>query len=143
MFELLPGAGVVLPGRAGVLRFGLDERATGRALATLDDARAVPMLDATWARHGDVELTACSNEIDFEASEPTELLLRTVVLSRTRPASCGLGATPVVLDGIDLFGHPATDVQDALGRDLPPGLWLELPPHRGYLTAARLRVVGG
>ncbi|MFD0345347.1 hypothetical protein ACFQ0M_03170 [Kitasatospora aburaviensis] len=73
MFELLPGVGVVLPGRAGVLRFGLDDRATGRALVALDDARAVPMLDATWthtARHADVELTACSNEIDWVAPSP-------------------------------------------------------------------------
>ncbi|MEU9130640.1 hypothetical protein AB0D08_21490 [Kitasatospora sp. NPDC048540] len=146
MFELIPGTGVVLPAGAGLLRFGLEDRATGRTLAALGDARAVPMLDATWsrtARHHDVELAIGSDEVDWDALEPTDPLLRSIVLSRARPASCGPAVTPVVLDGIDLFGHPATEVLDVLGRDLPVGLWLGSPPRRGYLTVVRLAAAHG
>jgi len=141
MFELLPGVGVALPGDAGTLRFGSDERTAAEVLAALGPVRPVPVLDATWihtVRWGDVEVTAHADEVDWAAAEPDALPLRSVVLSRGGSASCVSGGTPVVLGDIDLFGYPAAEVLEALGDNRPPELGIRGPDRRGYLTVVTL-----
>ncbi|MFI9329465.1 hypothetical protein ACIGZJ_18195 [Kitasatospora sp. NPDC052868] len=147
MFELLAGTGVALPGTGGLLRFGMDEHAAGRALAALADARPAPVPvspaapDAAWgysARWGDLTVAVRAGGPGRAAGAPREPLLHTVVLRRARSASDGPGGTPVVLDDIDLFGYPAAEVLHALGPVPPPGLWTEPPHGRGYLTAVAL-----
>ncbi|MFD4657817.1 hypothetical protein ACFWP2_19565 [Kitasatospora sp. NPDC058444] len=142
MFELLPGLGVRLPGAAGTLRFGLDERATAQALAGLGPLLPRPVPDAAWsrtARWADVEVTAGAVESDVDAAEPGEALLHSVVLSRGPSAAHAPGGTPVVLADVDLFGYPAAEVLEALGDGLPAELSLRPRDRRGYLTSVTLR----
>ncbi|MGW7585314.1 hypothetical protein ACWGKU_15435 [Kitasatospora sp. NPDC054768] len=61
------------------------------------------------------------------------------MLSRSRSASHVPGGTPVVLADVDLFGHPATEVLEALGDDLPAELSIAPHDRHGYLTAVTLR----
>ncbi|MFJ6775075.1 hypothetical protein ACIQOV_29635 [Kitasatospora sp. NPDC091257] len=61
------------------------------------------------------------------------------MLSRSRSASHVPGGTPVVLADVDLFGHPATEVLEALGDDLPAELSIAPQDRHGYLTAVTLR----
>src|SRR5688572_18463749 len=49
MFQVLPGVGLLLPGRAGTLRFGMGERAAQWAVATLADVREGWVCGAGWA----------------------------------------------------------------------------------------------
>lgn len=49
MFELLPDVGLRLPGCAGTLRFGMDERTAQWAVATVADVRDGWVCGARWA----------------------------------------------------------------------------------------------
>ncbi|MFE0084219.1 hypothetical protein, partial [[Kitasatospora] papulosa] len=49
MFELLPDIGLQLPGCAGTLRFGMDERTAQWAVATVADVRDGWVCGARWA----------------------------------------------------------------------------------------------
>ncbi|MEU3565706.1 hypothetical protein [Kitasatospora sp. NPDC006786] len=67
MFELLPGIGGRLPGAAGTLRFGLDDRTTAGTLARLGPLPPRPVPDAArsrTARWADIEVTASTEELD-------------------------------------------------------------------------------
>ncbi|MER5641087.1 hypothetical protein ABT095_29560 [Kitasatospora sp. NPDC002227] len=136
MFELLPGAGVVLPGHAGTLRFGTGERTAAEALARLAQARPLP--EAAWAhtaRWGDVEVTVRAARATGGAGRPP---LGSVVLSRGKTAPDTAGGTPVVLAGIDLFGHPAAEVREALGGHWPAELAVRPADGHGHLTSVTL-----
>lgn len=141
MFELLPGLGVRLPGSAGTLRFGTDERTTAEALAHLGPLLPKPVPDAAWSRTtrwADVEVTASAGKSDGDAADPGGPLLHSVVLSRSPSAAHAPGGTPVVLADVDLFGYPAAEVLEALGDDLPAELSLRPQNRHGYLTAVTL-----
>ncbi|MFJ5228685.1 hypothetical protein ACIQBJ_02185 [Kitasatospora sp. NPDC088391] len=122
MFELLTGVGVVLPGGAGVLRFGSDPVAAAAVLGALGAGRS-----ALRARWGEVVLTAHTDG---------ELRLCSVVLTRDEGSGDAPGGTPVVLDGIDLFGYPAAEVRAALGPR--PGLELRPADGPGHPTGVTL-----
>lgn len=67
MFELLPGVGLRLPGRAGTLRLGADERTAQWAVATVADVRAGWVCGAGWsftARYQGLELDALGDVVD-------------------------------------------------------------------------------
>ncbi|MFI9237165.1 hypothetical protein [Streptomyces sp. NPDC053079] len=153
MFELLPRIGVLLPDGAGTLRFGMDEDAAQKTLARLGQVRGEAVPDAPWALTvvcGDLELTAVPGGIDRSGRQPTDPLLANVILRRARsslpmaahdtlpPVWWSPAAVPVVLDDIDLFGYPATEVLEALGDDRYPGLRLRPVVPGGYTHEVRL-----
>lgn len=53
VFQLLPGTGVLLPHRAGTLRFGMSEHTARWALSTICDIRTQSVCGAAWAFSGD------------------------------------------------------------------------------------------
>ncbi|KDN88197.1 hypothetical protein [Kitasatospora cheerisanensis] len=139
MFELLPGAGVVLPAEVGTLGLGADVRTAVEVLAGLGPVRPLP--GAPWihtSRWGDVEVAVHADPADRAAAVPGEPLVRSVVLSRGGAASGVPGGTPVVLGDVDLFGYPAAEVVEALGDHRPPGLELRAGDGRGYITGVAL-----
>ncbi|WP_370088732.1 hypothetical protein [Streptacidiphilus sp. MAP12-16] len=119
MFELLPGMGLVLPYQAGVLRFGMSERAAQWVVASLADVRESWVCQAGWAFTAacdGVELLAFGDCVDrMGRAERDRSGLAAVVLRRSEyDALTGPSTLPVVLDGIDIFGYPATEVLDVL-----------------------------
>ncbi|MFB7619569.1 hypothetical protein [Kitasatospora sp. NPDC056181] len=123
MFEILPGVGLRLPGRAGVLRFGDDERTAQWAVATVADVREGWVCGAGWsftAEYEGVRLDVHGDVGDRYGRYEDVRGLAAVGL--TRDPLCL--TAPVVLDGIDLFGYPSAEVLDALGYDLPPAVRL-------------------
>ncbi|WP_190108485.1 hypothetical protein [Streptomyces cinnamoneus] len=160
MFELLPRVGVVLPDGAGTLRFGMDEDATQATLGRLGQVRGEAVPDAPWAltvAWGGFELTAGPDAIAGSGPQQTDPLLASVVLRRTRharrplprlpmagydprpPVCWSPAAVPVVLDDIDLFGYPATEVLEALGDDRDRGLRLRPVVPGGYAHEVTFR----
>ncbi|MEV7028584.1 hypothetical protein [Kitasatospora sp. NPDC093558] len=147
MFELLPGTGVVLPHNAGVLRFGMSERAAQWAVATLADVRETWVCQAGWA------FTACYEGLELLAyGDVIDRLSRTEYdvdgLAAVHLFRYGAGpsipsvpsAVPVVLRDVDLFGYPAVEVLDALGPDPHPTV--KLRPALDRAPAGYLREVG-
>ncbi|MEU5957866.1 hypothetical protein [Streptomyces sp. NPDC047525] len=125
MFELLPGAGLRLPGRAGTLRFGTDEQTARWALATVADVRDGWVCGARWAfsaHYQGLTIDAHGDTTDPRGRHPDTPGLADISLTRHPFTHTGPSACPVVLRGIDLFGYPATEVSDALGEGLPPTL---------------------
>ncbi|MFE7558800.1 hypothetical protein [Kitasatospora sp. NPDC057500] len=133
MLEFLPGVGVALPAGAGTLRFGMAPAevrvllaaATGvhQAMQCMSLTRADYtelryahdawlsglLFDPAWttvATFGDVVLTVAGGG----PGRPDRLAR--IGMDRHRPE--GGCATPVVWDGVDLFGHPAQDVVSVL-----------------------------
>lgn len=144
MFELLPGVGLALASGAGVLRFGMAERGARWAVATLADVRETWVCGAGWAltaRYEGLDLLAygdCPDRCgDIDRDRPG---LAAVSLSRWGIAD-GPSAVPVVLDGVDLFGHPAVEVLAALGPGERPGVGLPPRPPPGYLPEVTLSVI--
>lgn len=128
MFELLPGVGLRLPGRAGTLRLGADERTAQWAVATVADVRAGWVCGAGWsftARYQGLELDALGDVVDRYGRYRDTPGLGGIGLTRDPATGAGPSACPVVLHGIDLFGHPRREVLDALGDGLP-----DRPPPR-------------
>ncbi|MGK5728124.1 hypothetical protein [Streptomyces sp. URMC 124] len=138
MFELLPGIGLALPHSAGVLRFGMSERETQWAVATLADVRETWVCQTGWA------FTACYDGLELLAyGDCTDRQGRIgldrdgfagVHLRRCGSTPTGPSAVPVVLRDIDLFGYPAAEVLAAL--DPSPHPTVRLPPIQsptGYL----------
>ncbi|MFE2729077.1 hypothetical protein [Kitasatospora sp. NPDC059327] len=135
MFQLLPGKGVILPRRAGVLTFGMTERTAQWAVATLADVRKSWVCQAGWAftaRYDGVDLLVYGDCADRAGrSERDRHGLAAVVLDRCRYTLTGPSAVPVVLDGVDVFGYPATEVLDVLAPADHPGLRV----HDGALSS--------
>ncbi|MEV0528734.1 hypothetical protein AB0I66_35475 [Streptomyces sp. NPDC050439] len=127
MFELLPDVGLRLPGSAGTLDFGMDERAAQRAVATIGDVREGWVCGARWAfsaqYHG-LTLDIYGDTTDRSGRHQDTLGLAQIGLARDPLTLTGPSACPVVLGGIDLFGYPTAEVTDALGESLPPTLRL-------------------
>lgn len=139
MLEYLPGIGVVLPGGAGTLRFGAapDEvrvlltaatrvhqgmqcmsltRADYTELRHAHDAWLSGMLfDPVWttiATFDDLVLTVAGGG----PGRPDRLAR--IGIDLHRPG--GVSTTPVVWDGVDLFGHSAQDVVSVLPAPTRP-----------------------
>ncbi|MFE2140987.1 hypothetical protein ACFXA3_04395 [Streptomyces sp. NPDC059456] len=143
MFEVLPGTGLCLPRRAGALRFGMSERESQWAVATLADVRETWVCQAGWAfaaRYEGLELLAYGDCTDrFGRSERDVRGLAAVLLSRCESGPSGPSAVPVALHGVDLFGYPAAEVLAALEPGPPAGV--KLAPARSpscYLSEVRL-----
>ncbi|MER0240535.1 hypothetical protein AAHZ94_00530 [Streptomyces sp. HSW2009] len=173
MLDLLPGVGVVLPGGGGTLRFGMAPAEVDALLSALPvhhyDRQCMSLTRADYAelRHahdawltgilyhdawsvvgtfGDVALSVSGGGPDR-----ADLLTRIDVDAGVpwgEPAG-----TPVVWDGVDLFGNPAEDVLSVLPeprcpapesaaavRVEPLGLWLS-PPSPGADRWSRLSLL--
>ncbi|WP_344445234.1 hypothetical protein [Kitasatospora nipponensis] len=143
MFELLPGTGLRLPGRAGLLRLGGCERAAQWAVATLADVRVAPWTcGARWAfsaQYAGLELFALGDTLDRYDRARDLRGLAAVELRRSEQAPCTAAAVPVVLAGVDLFGYPAEEVLTAVDPDGYPGVRLRPADAGGYLPAVELR----
>ncbi|MEE1735584.1 hypothetical protein PUR49_03460 [Streptomyces sp. BE147] len=142
MLELLPGIGMVLPDGAGTLRFGMtpDEaevmlkaaprshrgrqcmtlaRADYKELRHAHDAWLIGILfDPAWstcAVFDGVTVTVAGGGPGL-----TDRL--TSINIGPDPSSGAPSATPVVWDGVDLFGHPVKDVVSVLPEPVRPSL---------------------
>ncbi|MFJ3205141.1 hypothetical protein [Streptomyces sp. NPDC086989] len=146
MFDVLPGTGLALPHRAGVLRFGMSERESQWAVSTLADVRETWICQTGWAftaRYEGLELLAygdCTDRFGRTGRDVPGLAAVHLCRSRSGPTGpTGPSAVPVVLHGIDLFGYPAAEVLAALQPGPPAGVKAE--PARspsGYLPEVRL-----
>ncbi|MEV1025082.1 hypothetical protein [Streptomyces sp. NPDC050264] len=136
MFELLPEVGLRLPGCAGALRFGMDERTAQWAVATVADVRVGWVCGARWAfsaQYRGLTLDAYGDTTDRRGWHQDTPGLAGIGLTRDPFTLTGPSACPVVLRGIDLFGYPTAEVSDALRDSLPPTL--RLSGDGLYLTA--------
>ncbi|WP_327727680.1 hypothetical protein OG250_11940 [Streptomyces sp. NBC_00487] len=127
-FELRPGEGLVLPRGAGVLWFGMGEREAQWAVAALADVRETWVCGAGWsfgAAYEGVELLVCG------AADEGRRLDWINLAQPDAPAS------PVVYEGIDLFGHEQGEVERALADVDGIGLRLERSTS-GYLRSVSL-----
>ncbi|WP_250291689.1 hypothetical protein [Streptomyces atroolivaceus] len=137
MFELLPEVGLRLPGCAGTLRFGTDERTAQWAVATVADVRDGWICGARWAfsaQYQGLTLNAYGDTTDRRGRHQDTPGLAGIDLTRDPFTLTGPSACPVVLHGIDLFGYPTAEVSDALSDILPPTL--RLSGDALYLTGA-------
>lgn len=136
MFELLPDVGLRLPGCAGILRFGMDERTARWAVAAVADVHDGWVCGARWAFSAQYEgltLEAYGDTTDRSGRHQNTSGLAHIGLTRDPFTLTGPSVCPVVLGGIDLFGYPAAEVSDALSAGLPPTL--RLSGDGLYLTA--------
>lgn len=142
MFELLPGTGLALPHEAGVLRFGMSEREAQWAVATLADVRETWVCQAGWAftaAYEGLELLAygdCHDRHDHNERDPEGLAA--VELRRCGSTPTGPSATAVVLQDIDLFGYPATEVLAVLSHPHPTVRLAPVHSPTAYLSAVWL-----
>ncbi|MGW5342307.1 hypothetical protein [Streptomyces sp. HUAS TT3] len=159
MIELLPETGLFLPNGAGILRFGTDGLAAREVLARLGPVEEDREPGTGWGysvRWCDLVVTARADAppsdapplqappLDGPSSDsrsPDGLPLAEVIVRRGcfRPSWHGPAAVPVALDGIDLFGHPADEVREALDPHRYPGLMLPPAGPDGRLPAVTLR----
>ncbi|MET8441100.1 hypothetical protein FKO01_25790 [Mesorhizobium sp. B2-3-3] len=122
MFELLPDVGLRLPGCAGTLRFGMDERTAQWAVATVADVRDGWVCGARWAfsaRYRGLTLDAYGDTTGRSGGHQDAAGLAGIGLSRAPLTLTGPAACAVVLRGIDLFGYPTAEVSDAFSDSLP------------------------
>ncbi|WP_329377710.1 hypothetical protein OG625_07980 [Streptomyces sp. NBC_01351] len=142
MFELLPGTGLALPHNAGVLRFGMSEREAQWAVATLADVRETWVCQAGWAFtacHEGLELLAYGDSRDrLGRAEHERDGLAAVQLRRCGSTPTGPSAVPVVLQDVDLFGYPATEVLAVLTNPHPTVSLPPAQPPAAYLPTVRL-----
>ena len=139
MFELLPGVGLRLPGSAGTLRFGMDERTAQWAVATVADVRDGWVCGARWAfsaQYRGLTLDTYGDTTDRRGRHQDTPGLAGIGLTRDPFTLTGPSACPVVLRGINLFGYPAAEVSDAFSDGLPPTL--RISGDGLYLTAVSL-----
>ncbi|MET9593068.1 hypothetical protein ABZY45_19245 [Streptomyces sp. NPDC006516] len=140
MLEFLPEVGLRLPGCAGTLRFGMDERTARWAVATVADVRDGWVCGARWAfsaQYRGLTFEAYGDITDRRGRHHDTPGLAGIGLTRDPFTLDGPSACPVVLHGIDLFGYPTTEVSDALGDSLPPAF--RLSGDGPYLTAVSVR----
>ncbi|MEV7087666.1 hypothetical protein AB0O07_17485 [Streptomyces sp. NPDC093085] len=136
--RLLPGTGLALPGNAGVLRFGMTERAAQWTAATLADIRPGGWICGThwtffFVHHG-VLVTAYAC-----AACPGRTLGHLTVERSERVPDRGADV-PVAFGDLDLFGYPIHELAEVLTPQehqllLPPDL---NPRSTQYLSAVRL-----
>ncbi|MEV0415558.1 hypothetical protein AB0I68_33510 [Streptomyces sp. NPDC050448] len=143
MFDLLPGTGLALPRRAGVLRFGMSERESQWAVATLADVRETWVCQSGWAftaRYEGVDLLAYGDCTDrLGRTDHDRHGLAAVHLRRYESRPTGPSAVSVVFRDVDLFGYPAAEVLAALEPGPHPGVSLPpAPSPTGYLPEVRL-----
>ncbi|MGW0903284.1 hypothetical protein [Streptomyces sp. NPDC002853] len=127
MFELFPEVGLRLPGCAGTLRFGMEERTAQWAVATIADVRDGWVCGARWAfsaQYQGLTLEAYGDTTDRRDGRQSSPGLAGINLARDPFTLAGPSACPVVLRDINLFGYPTAEVSDALGDSLPPTLRL-------------------
>ncbi|MEV5748946.1 hypothetical protein AB0L00_14110 [Actinoallomurus sp. NPDC052308] len=126
MFTLLPRVGVELPHRAGLLRFGMTERRAQWAISTLADvreewvcvrARATGVALAFFAEYEDLTISVRGGPA---ADDRVPGLNEIRIARRGDPLPTVPAAVPVVYDGIDLFGYPDSEVEEALRAVRPP-----------------------
>ncbi|MFJ8790316.1 hypothetical protein [Streptomyces sp. NPDC102462] len=121
-FRLLPGTGLVLPANAGVLRFGMTERAAQWTASTLADIRAGGWLREThWAfffSHRDVLVTA------YACTACAGQTMGHLIVERTDRVPDRAAEVPVAFGDIDLFGYPIHELTEVL---TPPDRKLLLP----------------
>jgi hypothetical protein len=144
MFELVPGTGLALPRKAGLLRFGMSESEAQWAVATLADVRETWTCQAGWAFTASYEglgLYVSGDHVDrLGRSEFDRAGFAGVQLSRIESTPRGPSAVPVVLQDIDLFGYPAGEVLAVLGTPPHPTVRLApAPSPTDYLPTVRLR----
>ncbi|MFF7081736.1 hypothetical protein [Streptomyces lavendulae] len=145
MFNVLPGTGLSLPHRAGVLRFGMSEQESQWAISTLADVRETWICQTGWAftaRYEGLELLAYGDTTDrLGRTDRDRHGLAAVHLHRYEARPSGPSAVPVVLHDVDVFGYPAAEVLAALkpgphvGVRLPSGLAPD-----SYLAEVRLSI---
>lgn len=136
MFELIPEVGLRLPGCAGTLRFGMNERTAQWAVATVADVRDGWVCGARWAfsaQYRGLTLDAYGDTTDRRGRHRNSPGLAGLSLTRDPLTLTGPSACPVVFRGIDLFGFPRAEVADAVSGKLPPTL--RLSGDGPYITA--------
>ncbi|MDH6542954.1 hypothetical protein [Streptomyces sp. SPB4] len=146
MFDVLPGTGLVLPHRAGVLRFGMSEQESQWAVSTLADVRETWICQTGWAftaSYEGLELLVYGDTTDrLGRTDRDRHGLAAVHLHRYEERPTGPSAVPLVLHDVDLFGYPATEVLAAL--EPGPHIGVRLPPGQApgsYLAEVRLSIV--
>lgn len=147
MFELLLNKGILLPLGAGLLTVGMSEREAQSSVATLADVREGWVCGAAWsfnATYEGLDLTICGDTSDRSGVLPDLPGLRRIDVARHTTAPTGPSAVPVVLRGIDLFGHPEAKILGLFGAKPCPGLWLRpSAPGGHYLREIWFDPVGG
>lgn len=141
MFEFVVGVGLRLPEGAGTLRPGMPERSAQWAVATLADVRETWVCGAGWtftARYAGLTLTAVGDTRDRYGHQEDRPGLADIGLTRDPYTLAGPSDCPVVLNGVDLFGHPADEVLDALGGRPPGQVRLRPAADGGYLAEVRM-----
>ncbi|MFI1092281.1 hypothetical protein [Streptomyces sp. NPDC020917] len=142
-FRVVPGTGLVLPANAGVLRFGMTERAAQWTASTLADVRAAGwMCGAHWTfffAHHDVMVTA------HACTACAERTLGHLDVERTERVPNRAADVPVAFGDVDLFGYPIHELAEVLA---PPDRGLLLPADVNprsthYLPAVRLAACAG
>ncbi|GHG62681.1 hypothetical protein [Streptomyces griseocarneus] len=142
MFEFLPEVGIRLPGRAGTLRLGMDERAAQWAVATVADVHERWVCGAGWAftaQYDGLTLHAHGDTRNRDGAHEDVSGLAEITLTRAPDTLAAGSGCPVVLHGIDLFGYPAAEVLDALGGAPPATFRLAGDGDGRYLITASLR----
>jgi hypothetical protein len=119
VFTLLPRNGLGLPDGAGTLRFGMSERAAIRLVAPLADVRAAWVCGAAWAFFADyldINIHIYGGLIDRgrDSGLASIELRRHGGLVPRAPSD-----VPVVWNDIDLFGYPASEVDQAVRTLIP------------------------
>lgn len=144
MFELLPEGRLRLPSGAGFLRPGMDERAARWAVATVADVRGTWTCGAGWsftARYGGLLLDVHGDTRDRYGRCRDAPGLASLALERDPYTLAGPSGCPVVLRDVDVFGHPAAEVLEALGLHgsrspgAPPTWELHTAGTSTYLTS--------
>ncbi|MFE3619821.1 hypothetical protein [Streptomyces sp. NPDC059159] len=120
VFQLLPGTGVLLPHRAGTLRFGMSEHTARWALSTICDIRTQSVCGAAWAFSG--EYLGLTIDVLGAPEGNHAQRLGYVELGRSPCDSSGEeprgpALVPVLHEGVDLFGRPRHDVASHLPSD--------------------------
>ncbi|MFF0222740.1 hypothetical protein [Streptomyces sp. NPDC004629] len=142
-FRLMPGTGLVLPANAGVLRFGMTERAAQWTASTLAEIRAGGWIcGAHWTfffvHHG-VLVTACA------CTACAEQTMGHLIVERTERVPDRAADVPVAFGDVDLFGYPIHELTEVLApSDRKLLLSADINPHSThYLTAVRLDACEG